>query len=66
MTLQARVYKEPPDITRIVVDMAWWLDVNEIITQIVSSEVIQGMSGWSEAPYPPPDSPPPASAIGVS
>jgi len=59
MTLQARVYKEPPDITRIVVDMAWWLDVNEIITQIVSSEVIQGMSGWSEAPYPPPDSPPP-------
>ena len=57
--LVARVDKEPPDITRIVVDMSWWLDVNEIFTQIVSSEVIQGMSGWSEAPYPPPDSPPP-------
>jgi hypothetical protein len=57
--LVIRVDKETPDITRIVVDMAWWLDPNEHITQIVSAEVIEGMSGWSEAPYPPPDSPPP-------
>jgi len=57
--LVTRVDKESPDITRIVVDLAWWLDPNEHITQIVSAEVIQGMSGWSEAPYPPPDSPPP-------
>src|SRR4029079_11044341 len=57
--LVTRVDKEPTDITRVVVDMGWWLDVNETITQIVSAEVIQGMSGWSEAPYPPPDSPPP-------
>jgi len=45
--LVTRVDKEPTDITRVVVDMGWWLDVNETITQIVSAEVIQGMSGWS-------------------
>lgn len=57
--LLERIDKEPADVTRIVVDMSWWLDQNEIITEIVSQEVIQGMAGWSEAPYPPRDSPPP-------
>ena len=57
--LITRVNKEPPDITRVIVDMSWWLDTHEIVTKIVSSEVITGMSGWSESPYPPPGSPPP-------
>jgi hypothetical protein len=54
-----RIDKETTDHTRIITDMAWWLDTGETIKDIVSVEVIQGMAGWSEAPYPPPDSPPP-------
>src|SRR6478735_9382954 len=54
-----RVDKEDTDHTRIITDLAWWLDEGETIADIVSAEVIQGMGGWSEAPYPPPDSPPP-------
>ena len=57
--LLERVDKEPPDLTRIVADMAWWLDEGETIADILSSEIIQGMAGWSEAPYPPRDAPPP-------
>lgn len=55
-----RIDKEPTDRSRVIVDMSWWLDQGEIITGIISQEVIQGMAGWSEAPYPPRgDFPPP-------
>lgn len=56
--LVERINKETTDIARIVGDMLWWLDPGETITEILSQEIIQGMSGWSEAPYPPPNSPP--------
>lgn len=55
-----RIDKADTDQTRAVLDMTWWLDPGEVISQVVSAEVIQGMSGWSEAPYPPRgDLPPP-------
>ena len=57
--LVERINKETTDVSRIVADMTWWLDADETLTDILSTEVIQGMSGWSEAPFPPPDSPPP-------
>jgi hypothetical protein len=54
-----RITKETTDISRDFLDMNWWLDPGETITKIVSQQVIQGMSGWSEAPYPPPGGPNP-------
>ena len=57
--LMERINKETLDISRITADMSWWLDPNETITEIVSSQVITGMAGWSEAPYPPRDRPQP-------
>jgi len=64
MSLLDRITKETTDISRAVLDMSWWLDPGETITGIVSSEIIQGMAGWSEAPYqlygaPPPYDPTP-------
>jgi hypothetical protein len=49
-----RITKETTDISRDFLDMSWWLDEGETITHIVSQKVILGMSGWTEAPYPPP------------
>jgi hypothetical protein len=54
-----RINKEPPDISRDDLDMSWWLDEGETLTNIVTKTVMTGMFGWSEAPYPPPNSPPP-------
>jgi len=57
--LMDRVTKETTDYTRIELDMSWWLDPGETISRIVSWQIILGTTGWSEAPYPPPGSPPP-------
>ena len=54
-----RIDKAPSDYTRIIEDMTWWLDAGETLGEFISVEIIPGMSGWTEAPYPPPDSPPP-------
>lgn len=54
--LMERITKETTDITRAVMDMAWWLDAGETLSSIVSQKIIQGTTGWSEAPYPPPGS----------
>lgn len=54
-----RVTKETTDYTRVDMDMSWWLDPGECLTAVVSSEISLGTTGWSEAPYPPPGSPPP-------
>jgi hypothetical protein len=54
-----RIDKEPTDIARTIIPMTWWLDEGEVISQVVSAQVLPGMAGWSEAPYPPPGSPQP-------
>jgi hypothetical protein len=48
-----RIDKETTDISRVVLDMGWWLDAGETLTTVVSSEILVGMFGWSEPPYPP-------------
>jgi hypothetical protein len=52
-----RISKETTDRSRVIVDMTWWLDQGEVITDIVSSKIVLGTTGWSEAPYGPPGSP---------
>jgi hypothetical protein len=57
--LLTQIAKEPTDYTRARASMVWWLDPDETLTTVVSSEISLGTAGWSEAPYPPLDSPPP-------
>jgi hypothetical protein len=54
--LMDRITKETTDISRVVMDMSPWLDPGETITTVVSQKIMQGTTGWSEAPYPPPGS----------
>ena len=57
--LITRAAKETTDYTRVDMDMSWWLDPGERITTVVTSAISLGTPGWSEAPYPPLDSPTP-------